>query len=153
MEQTTGEQYHRITQHKGMTMKYKNTQTGEIWTDASTSTSRTSNFYLFTHNEKVGAGWELVEETPSVPVVESLNILKANKIWGAKSMASKIILDKYPVYKQINASLGLYSAEETQEIKQFIASVISIVDQCEQQVELATTSEELEFEVHFNGSY
>lgn len=134
-------------------MKYKNIETGEIWSEGNASTSRTSNFYLLTHDEKVAAGWELLGEPENLeqntmPLVP-LDTLKSDKIAGVKSTASKLILEKYPQYKQINAALGIYSGAETTAIFNYIQSIRSQVTAFESLIAEQQTAEDLNFEIVF----
>ena len=49
--------------------------------------------------------------------------LEENRINKIKVRASEIINGKYPAYKQLNASLGVYSKSETDSIKNFIKDI------------------------------
>lgn len=127
-------------------MKYIHAETGEVWTDAQTSTSRTSNFYLLSHQEKVNLGWQQVAE----PVVTiSLAQKKQSKLDFVRMKASQTILLTYPEYKQINAALGIYPQSTTDAIKAFIQNVRSQVTAYEADIASATSEEDLDFEVAF----
>lgn len=124
-------------------MKYirkENNQIIEEWT-GQPSTMSTSNFYLLSHEEKLARGWELVPEP--TPVEPSLAQTKKEKIMDVKSSASTFIYDKYPLYKQINSSLGVYGAEHTQTMVTLIQSVRAQVAVFEQTVAQATTNDEV----------
>ncbi len=127
-------------------MKYTHTQTGEVWSGAP-STSRTSNFYLLSHAEKVALGWELVEEP--APTVVDLNTAKEEKKLYINELASRQILKIYPVYKQINAALGVYSESEKDTMVQYIQSVRTKNNTLKLQADNANSVEELGFEVSF----
>ncbi len=126
-------------------MKYVHTQTGEVWSGAP-STSRTSNFYLLSHAEKVSQGWTAVVE----PIVTtSLEEKKRDKLDFVKMKASQTILIAYPEYKQINAALGIYPAATVDAIKALIQSVRAKVTAYEADIASATSEEDLDFEVLF----
>ena len=106
-------------------MKYIHNETGEEWNGQS-STKQTSNFYLLSHDEKVERGWTLVQE----PIVEvPLEDWKKQEVARVESSASMYVTGKYPVYKQINALLGIYGEEYKQEMITFIQGVRSKVAQ------------------------
>lgn len=111
-------------------MKYIHTETGEEWSGQA-STSRTSNFYLLTHEEKVALGWELVDEPV---VVES----KEEAIAKMKNELSMHLLSKYPFFKQINASLGVYGDDYVHEMKTEIQRIRALSDEYESQIKLGT---------------
>lgn len=122
-------------------MKYVHTETGEVWNGLS-STSRTSNFYLLSHGEKLALGWKQIVE----PVIEtSLEQKKVNKLGEVKREATLAILDKYPEHKQRNAALGIYAPEYINELKAYIIEVRKKVDDYEDLIEAGT----LDFEVVF----
>jgi hypothetical protein len=57
--------------------------------------------------------------------------VKQEKIRQLKDEATKVILEKYPTFKQINAALGLYDEVKTKEIKDFIKGIKDQVDSLE----------------------
>lgn len=61
----------------------------------------------------------------------SLNFYKAEKIKQLKQKATEIIEKKFPVFKQINASLGVYEESKKNEIGTYIKGIISQVDSIE----------------------
>lgn len=61
----------------------------------------------------------------------SLNFYKAEKIKQLKQKATEIIEKKFPVFKQINASLGVYEENKRNEIGTYIKGIISQVDSLE----------------------
>jgi hypothetical protein len=133
-------------------MKYIHNETGEVWTDAQTSTSRTSNFYLLSHNEKVSMGWVLQEESvsessPVLPrsIEESKEAARVSYISHIKARATEHIMLNYPQYKQINAILGIYGEEYKNNMISFIQNVRSTVERYETYV----SQDNFEFEVIF----
>ena len=121
-------------------MKYKHSQTQEIWSEGQASTARTSNFYLLSHAEKVALGWVLMPEVTAEPTLEEQ---KSNKLSMIKTRATDFILATYPVHKQINAVLGIYGTEYKTTMSSFIQSVRQQVSQYEALVD----AEDLDFEV------
>lgn len=59
---------------------------------------------------------------------------KEDKISQLKKQCSQDIYSEVPEYKQSSASLGLYSTEEIERIKQIISTKKSIVDKCEEDI-------------------
>lgn len=102
-------------------MKYVHSETGEIWVDSLKSTSRTSNFYLLTHDEKVAMGWELVAEPPIVE--KTLAELKAEKLAMVKEAARTILENEYPLETRVDAALGLMGAAAITAMKTRIQEV------------------------------
>jgi hypothetical protein len=127
-------------------MKYVNKETGETWTEGETSTSRTSNFYLLSHEQKVALGWELVAE----PVIETpLEVLKSRKVERIKLDASLVIQDKYPIWKQLNALMGEYGSAYLDSMKAEIRAIRAKSDELESRVVSATSKQELDFDIVF----
>lgn len=67
----------------------------------------------------------------------------AGRIYDLKVFCNQYIGDKYPVWKQNNAALGVYSEAKTKAIKESVASLISQCDAYEQQLLKSTTLEEV----------
>lgn len=71
-------------------------------------------------------------------VYEELNIIlddiKQKKIQKLKEFAEKIILEKYPLYKQLNAANKIYSEEKSKQIIDGINNLRNIVDEIENQI-------------------
>lgn len=122
-------------------MEYIHTESGEVWS-GQPSTRNISNFYLLSHEEKVSLGWAPVPKTP-----KTLDQLKAEKLAVVKVLASNNIYASYPLFKQINAALGLYSQSVVDALKSKVESVKAQVDAYEQQILEATQEEDLDFEV------
>jgi hypothetical protein len=73
----------------------------------------------------------------------SLAEFRTMKITEIKLKASNDILSVYPAYKQINAAMGIYSAEKTLEIKNFIADIKSRVDAREEDILASDSLDEI----------
>ncbi len=82
-------------------------------------------------------GSNLVED--ALPLEEE----KARRISEFKQQISKELLEVYPYYKQLNASLGVYDEEECNNIKAAINSVRDKVTMFETMVDSCATSDEL----------
>jgi hypothetical protein len=87
-------------------------------------------------------------------------VLKHNHIKGKakeklqklKDKASEIIYEKYPVFKQINASLGTYEATKNSKIKDYIKGIIAQVDKTEALLLACETKKDLEaIEIKIKG--
>jgi hypothetical protein len=87
----------------------------------------------------VDAGTEVVSNPGKYRVVDGTLVrptarLRSERTAKIKAEAQARILERYPIWKQLNAALGLLSAEETDEIKAFIQSVRGASDTAEEQV-------------------
>jgi hypothetical protein len=142
------------------------------------STSNVSNFYLLSDEEKASFGYypvfresievqteeEVKEEKvlrdnkvfitsyykKSEPIFYEPNIeeLRIQKVKDVKAKASEIILSKYPEYKQINASLGIYGEEYKITMISYINSIRAQVATYEEQISTATL-DSINFEIIF----
>jgi hypothetical protein len=69
---------------------------------------------------------------------------KARRIADLKAVAGDRILSAYPMYKQQNAALGLYSADECQQIKDGIQAFRADCDALEVAINACKTLAELD---------
>lgn len=69
---------------------------------------------------------------------------KARRIAALKAATGEAILAIYPVYKQSNAALGVYSKQETQAIKEGIQTLRMACDAREALMSACKTLEELD---------
>jgi hypothetical protein len=74
----------------------------------------------------------------------SIEELRFNKIIDVKTIASMYIISKYPVYKQINASLNIYGEEFKQDMISYIQGIRDKVSSYTTQIN-NSTKEELVF--------
>ena len=81
-----------------------------------------------------------------VEVVDTRNLeeAKAEMIAMLKEDASARILGQYPTFKQTNAALGIYSAEEAQAITDGIITIRMEVNAKEAAINACETLEELD---------
>lgn len=132
-------------------MQYVRKEKGKVvetWTDEQFSTQNTSNFMLLSHDEKVALGWELVAEPVVETVVErfpTADELKQGALDYIHRSASDFIWAKYPMYKQVNALLGIYPDTYRKEMTLFINDVRTKVKAFEAQVEDGNYSVEVSF--------
>jgi hypothetical protein len=124
-------------------MKYLHTETGEIWDGSHPCTSHTSNFYLLSHEEKVALGWEQVAENEIIISDAEKQLHKLSEI---KNIATRVIMDTYPTYKQINASLNIYGADFTVAMVAYIQSVRARVAEYEARI----TEGDIEFQADYS---
>lgn len=80
-------------------------------------------------------------------LVSNIEQKKENKINELKTLASEIILKKYPEFKQINASLGIYSEEQKTAIINFINAIRINVTNIENQINLMFFEELINFKI------
>jgi len=78
----------------------------------------------------------------------SIEDLRASKVTEVKTKASEIILAKYPEYKQINASLGIYGEEYKVTMVTYINSIRTQVATYETQISTSDL-ETIQFEIIF----
>lgn len=79
-----------------------------------------------------------------------LTIARKRRIQSIREMGQNIVFSKHPIYKQLSASLGLYSDEARAVIKAEIKSIIDAVNLMESEINAKTTREEIEnYNVNF----
>lgn len=74
-------------------------------------------------------------ELEDAPIIERpIEEIEAERIASIKAKAGKIILARYPEYKQTNAQLGIYGPEYLDTMKVFIANIVKQSNELEADV-------------------
>lgn len=89
------------------------------------------DFILDLITEKELSMEDISKITQIVSNHDCLKYKKQEKVKELKQNATQAIFTKYPLFKQINAALGLYDDTKTKEIKDFIKVVKDQVDSVE----------------------
>lgn len=86
-----------------------------------------------------------------ISYIGTLEDNRAARIWDAKKWCEDAILKHYPEYKQINAALGIYPTNTTQEIINGIQVYRAYCNTKEAELNAATTFEEIwAVDINFN---
>ncbi len=80
---------------------------------------------------------------------KSIEELKEEKLGLLKSIAGKVIDEKYPVFKQMNSVLGVYPERKTAETRNYISKVRAFVDVVEDYIGEASAKDLKDFTIDY----
>ena len=98
-----------------------------------------SDDHVLAPDEKAIKGYVL----PSIESLHSLTVLKIEKVKKAKAIGRQVGEDTVPVFRQINAALGIYQLPKKSEITKKIRAVKQAVDEVEDKILKVTTKTDL----------